>query len=105
MKTTLRINMMNWQVAEAKQKFSEVLRVTAVEPQLIFNRGRLVAAMIDAQLYEAFQAWYEQQHRPTLAEAFTSLRQLCSEEGYTLNVATRRDRQNAFVKDLDDVSL
>ena len=95
---------MHWQVAEAKQKFSEVLRA-AMEPQLIFNRGRLVAAVVDAQIYEVFQAWYEQQHRPTLAEAFTSLRQLCSEEGYTLNVPTRQDRQNAFVKALDDVSL
>jgi prevent-host-death family protein len=97
--------MMHWQVAEAKQKFSEVLRATATEPQLIFNRGRLVAAVVDAQTYEAFQAWCEQQHRPTLAEAFASLRQLCSEEAYTLTVPTRQDRQNTFVKDLDDASL
>jgi prevent-host-death family protein len=96
--------MMHWQVAEAKQKFSEVLRATTTEPQLIFNRGRLVAAVVDAQTYEAFRAWCEQQ-RPTLAEAFISLRQLCAEEAYTLDVPTRQDRRNTFVKDLDDVSL
>ncbi len=97
--------MMHWHVAEAKQKFSEVLRATATEPQLIFKRDRLVAAMIDARTYEAFQAWYEQQHRATMAKAFVELRQLCTEEGYTLSAPTRQDRTNTFAEALNDVPL
>ncbi len=96
---------MHWHVAEAKQKFSEVLRATATEPQLIFNRNRLVAAMIDAQTYEAFQAWCQQQQRATLAETFATLRQLCTEENYTLKAQKRRNRTNAFAEALDDVPL
>jgi prevent-host-death family protein len=96
---------MHWHVAEAKQKFSEVLRATSEEPQLIFNRDRLVAAVVDARTFHAFQAWYEQQGKATLAEAFAELRCLCAEEDYTLTVPPRRDRDNAFVEVIANVSV
>ena len=96
---------MHWHVAEAKQKFSEVLRATSEEPQLIFNRDRLVAAVVDARTFRAFQAWYEQQGKATLAGAFAELRRLCAEEGYTLTVPPRQDRDNAFVEVIANVSV
>ena len=96
---------MRWHVAEAKQKFSEVVRATAEEPQLIFNRNRLVAAVVDAKTFQAFQAWYDQQSRSTLAETFAELRRLCAEEAYTLTLPPRQDRANAFVEAMDDVSV
>ena len=96
---------MQWSVAQAKQKFSEVIRASAEEPPLIFNRDRLVGAVIDAESYEAFQSWRAQQKGATLAGAFDELRQLCAETGYTLSVPTRQDRANAFTEILDDVSM
>ena len=96
---------MQWRVAEAKQKFSEVLRATAEEPQLIYNRDRMVAAVVDAEMFQAFQRWRETQNQSTLADAFAELRHLCTEEGYTLDVPLRQDRANAFTEVLDDVSL
>ena len=41
---------MSWSIAQAKQRFSELLRQAAEAPQLIFNRERMVAAVIDARL-------------------------------------------------------
>jgi predicted nucleic acid-binding protein len=35
-----------WNVSEAKQQFSEVLRCSESEPQLIYRRDRLIAAVI-----------------------------------------------------------
>jgi antitoxin (DNA-binding transcriptional repressor) of toxin-antitoxin stability system len=35
-----------WKVGEAKQQFSEVLRRSEAEPQLIYRRHRLVAAVV-----------------------------------------------------------
>ena len=96
---------MQWGIAEAKQKFSEVLRATADEPQLIYNRDRMVAAVVDAKMFQAFQRWYETQNQSTLADAFAELRHLCAEESYTLEVPLRHDRTNAFTEVLDDVSL
>ena len=50
---------MSWNIAQAKQRFSEVVRQAAEEPQLIYNRDHLVAAVIDAEDFEAFKQWWE----------------------------------------------
>lgn len=96
---------MSWRVAEAKQHFSEVIKATADEPQLIYNRNRLVAAVVNADLFKAFEAWRDQQQRSTLADAFSELQQLCQDEAYTLEIPARQNRENAFIKVLDDVSM
>ncbi|WP_296899130.1 type II toxin-antitoxin system prevent-host-death family antitoxin, partial [Thiohalocapsa sp.] len=51
---------MSWKIADAKQRFSELVRQAVAEPQLIYNRNRLVAAVIDAEDYQAFTAWSDQ---------------------------------------------
>lgn len=96
---------MQWSIAEAKQKFAAMLRASATEPQRILNRGHVVAAVIDAPTFEAFQAWRRQQETASLAEAFTELRQLCTEEHYTLAIPARRDRGNAFAEAFDGDTL
>jgi len=45
---------MGWSIAQAKQRLSEVVRLAAREPQPLYNRGRLVGALIDAESYQAF---------------------------------------------------
>jgi prevent-host-death family protein len=95
-------NLMQWSIAEAKQKFSAVLRASVTEPQQILNRGQVVAAVIDAKTFEAFQAWRHQQDTSSLAEVFAELRRLCEEENYTLVTPTRQDRKNAFTEAFDD---
>jgi hypothetical protein len=50
-------------VADEKQKLSEVIRAAEEEPP----------------------------QRPSLGEAFSELRRLCSEEGYTLEIPSRSD--------------
>jgi prevent-host-death family protein len=95
---------MHWKVAEAKQKFSDIVRQAAREPQLIFKRDRLVAAVVDAETFAAFQAWREQQERRSLADAFAELRRIAAEEDYTVELPPRHDRPNAFVDVGDDVS-
>jgi prevent-host-death family protein len=87
---------MSWNVAQAKQKLSELLRNAAGEPQLICNRGRPVAVVLNPQLFDEFQCWRDQRERSSLAEAFAELRKLCIEEAYTLEPGKREDRSNAF---------
>ncbi|WP_256377859.1 hypothetical protein [Synechococcus sp. PCC 7502] len=38
---------MNWKITEAEHKFSELIRSTRKEPQLIYNSDRLVAVVIE----------------------------------------------------------
>jgi prevent-host-death family protein len=80
-----------WKVADAKQHFSEVLRRAADEPQMIYNRDRPVAAVIDADSAREFLAWRSAKQRAPLAEALAQLARICAEEDYALEVP-RRDR-------------
>lgn len=84
--------MSDWLVGEAKQKFSEVLRRSSVEPQRIFKRDRLVAAVIAVDTFDEFERWAERQHRRTLGEAFDEVREICEEDGYELDTGPRQDR-------------
>lgn len=86
---------MTWKVAEAKSRFSEVLRAAAGEPQLIFNRDRLVAAVIDPESYASFQRWQTRQQM-SVAERFAEYRALAEDEGYAFEEPSRRDRPTRF---------
>lgn len=82
-----------WKIAAAKQRLSEVLREAQTEPQQILNRDRLVAAVVDAESFRAFEAWRQAENRP-LAEAFAELRRISAHEKYRLALPARKDRTN-----------
>lgn len=98
---------MTWRIAEAKQRFSEVLRQAASEPQLILNRDQAVAAIVDAETFRQFEAWRRERQRPRLTAALAELRELCAEDRHDqpLQTPSDPDRPNAFADALDDVSV
>ena len=91
---------MHWKVAAAKQRFSEVLRRAASEPQLIRNRDQLVGAVIGAEDAEAFVKWRERQAR-AFGDAIDECQRICTEDGYQLEVPLRTDRNNAMLQVAD----
>jgi prevent-host-death family protein len=93
---------MSWNIAQAKQRFSEVVKQAATEPQLIYNRDRLVAAVIDVEAFNAFNQWRERSQRRTLADEFAELRKIAEEENYELIVPPRTDRPNALLTMLEE---
>lgn len=97
---------MPWNIAQAKQHFSEVVKQSAEQPQLIYNRNRPVAALISADDYAAFEEWRKMRAKPyTLAEEFAEFRQIMQEEGYEgLPQPPRTTRTNAFAPVLQDES-
>jgi prevent-host-death family protein len=96
---------MNWNIAEAKQKFSELIRAAEDEPQWIYKRDKLVAAVVPADTLQEFLAWRGEKERPSLGEAFDELRRICQEEGYTFETSPRQERPNSFLDALDDLSV
>ncbi len=88
-----------WKVAEAKQRFSEVLREAQREPQQIVNRDRPVAAVIDTASFRQFEEWRARRSR-SLAAAFEEFRRLCTAESYCLPLSSRRNRANPFADGL-----
>lgn len=93
--------MADWKIADAKERFSELIREAETEPQLIYNRDRFVAAVVDADAYSVFERWRESQKAPTLAQRFAELRRIAAQEHYSLRVPSRRSRPTPFD---DDVS-
>ncbi len=93
---------MVWKVAQAKQRFSEVLRASSLEPQIIARREQPVAALVSMKDFAEFSRWREQQAQGNLGEAFAELREICLEEGYRLPLSKRADRPNSFLSAADD---
>lgn len=93
-----------WGIAEAKQRFSEVVRAAEEEPQMIYNRKRRTAAVIGGETLDAFLSWREEHAGRSLAGAFDELRRLAAEAGedLVLDVPPRRDRTNPFASDDDE---
>ena len=86
---------MTWSIANAKQQFSEVVRLTAQEPQAIYNRDKPVAVLISAQDYADFQRWRAERARPSLAQQFDALRALLAAEDMDgIEIPVRTNRPN-----------
>ena len=91
---------MTWNIASAKQQFSEVVRLTAEEPQAIYNRDKPVAVLISMQDYEDFQRWRAERDRPTLGELFNEIRALLAADGHDgIEIPPRTTRYNPMVDD------
>lgn len=95
---------MEWKIAEAKQKFSELVKAAEDEPQWIYNRDKLVAAMVPAETLREFLDWRHQRQERTVGEAVEELRRICKEEDYTLEIPPRQERPNPFPDALDELS-
>ena len=85
---------MSWNIAQAKQQFSEMVRRSADQPQLIYKRKTLVAAVIDAEEYRAFKAWSDQARGRTLADEFAELRGILREQDYQITPSPRSTRKS-----------
>jgi len=90
---------MNWSVAEAKQRLSELIRRARTEPQLVFRRKELVAVVMDPTALDLLRE-HEARSRRTLGEAAAEVRSVLEEEGYELSVPERSDRSNTFAADV-----
>ena len=86
---------MNWKIGQAKQRFSEVVREASEEPQWIYKRDRLVAAVVDAEGLDEFLQWKRGRNRRSLAEAFDELRRVRGDEA-PIEAPPRMDRPNPF---------
>jgi hypothetical protein len=84
---------MNWTIEQANLHFSELLQAAQTEPQVVFYQHQLVAAVINAPTFQAFEHWHKQSSQQSLASAFEELRQICREENYELELPPRQDRQ------------
>lgn len=94
---------MQWTIGQARQRFAEVLREAAGEPQIITNRERPVAAVVDGETFRQFQEWRTRQ-QSSIYDCFRELRRICEEEDAELTIPDRSTRKNPFPTVLDELS-
>ena len=89
---------MTWNIANAKQQFSEVVRLSAQEPQEIYNRDKPVAAVISADDLKEFRRLKAERNRPSLTEHFDAIRAALIADGFPdgIEVPPRRTRASPF---------
>ncbi|RYF34350.1 MAG: type II toxin-antitoxin system Phd/YefM family antitoxin [Comamonadaceae bacterium] len=96
---------MSWSIAQAKQQFSEVVRLAAEEPQAIYNRATPVAVIVGTQEYEAFKQWQATQGGNPLLQSLNRLRDALHQSGSDdlgLEARPRENRPNDFEQMLDE---
>jgi len=81
-----------WNVGEAKQRFSELLRAAESGPQIILNRERPVAALLAAGMFRDFEIWRKERGENSVGAAFGELRGILKEEEYRLETPARKNR-------------
>jgi prevent-host-death family protein len=86
-------DMAKWLTGEAKQQFSELLRRSADEPQLIYRRDRFVAAVVSAADFAELERAREARAGETLGHRFEEVREICARYDYELDTGERRDRE------------
>ena len=92
---------MKWNVARARESFSALIEKAATEPQAIYNRDRLVGAVIGAKAFQEFQELASKKTQRTLAESCRETRQVLAEESYELEIPPRRNRREDFLDAMD----
>jgi PHD/YefM family antitoxin component YafN of YafNO toxin-antitoxin module len=89
---------MDWSVAEAKQRLSELIRRARTEPQLVFRRRELVAVVMNPDVWERLRD-DDARSRKTLADSAAEVRRVLESEDYQLTIPERADRANTFSDD------
>ena len=80
-----------WQVGEAKQQFSEVLRRSESAPQLIYRRNHLIAAVVSMDEAKAASA----SQKVMIGDRFKEAREILRQENYRLPQTRRRSLRSA----------
>jgi prevent-host-death family protein len=60
--------MKGWKISEAKARLSEVVSHSVEEPQVLYNRKKPVAALIDMEEYERFLEYKKSKKKKSIAE-------------------------------------
>jgi hypothetical protein len=75
-------------IASARQHLPELVSMAVREPQRVYRRDKLVAAVVSPKLADQVEAL----RRPNLAMKLAELQRLCTEENYELTTPPRTDR-------------
>lgn len=81
-----------WKISEAKARLAEVVGACREEPQLLYNRGKPVAAIVGIESFAAYQRWHQETQQPSMALLLDELDHLNRTEADFGEAPLRKDR-------------
>lgn len=94
--------MKEWKISEAKARLSEVVGLCVKEPQVLYNRKKPVAALVDMDEYEDFLKYKESQKKPTMAELLAELDEIKKREPGDFELPPRTSRPIPYLDEWSD---
>jgi len=94
--------MKEWKISEAKARFSEVVGGCVEEPQVLYNRKKPVAALLNMEEYEEFLKYKQSQQKPSMAELLAELREINKHEPGDFELPPRTSRPIPFLDEWSD---
>lgn len=81
-----------WKIRDAKARFSDLLRSSGEEPQIICNREKKLCAVINIELFNELMRLKEKSRRPSLRSLLAELQD--GGGGIDLDLPPRSDRSS-----------
>ena len=94
-----------WKISEAKAKFTALLGSCRKGPQIICNRERPVAVVIDVKLFDEVMELRKTQEKPSIAELLQELQSIQQSETSEIEMPPRQDRPNSIQEASDEMAL
>lgn len=85
------MTMKTWKISEAKACFSEMISSSREQPQILINRNKPVAAIVNIEDFNLFQNLKSEKERPTMAQLIGEIQSICQEED-DLEIPARKSR-------------
>ena len=98
--------MRTWTLSDAKKRFAEVFRLSAHEPQIVYdkNKKKPLGVVVGVKFFDELMNLRKRQPRPTIAELFDELREIQKHETAEIDAPIRRDRPNSMIEMADELS-
>ena len=83
--------MNKWKISEAKARLSEVIECGCREPQIIVNRDKPVAVLVNIDDFRKFEEFQRELRKPSIKELLVEIRKISDHES-DLELSPRQDR-------------
>jgi len=97
--------MERWKISEAKAKLTALLTSCIKEPQIICNREKPVAAVINLKLFEELMQIKKEERRPSIAKLIEELRSIQEIETGEIVISDRKNRSNPMETAKNEMAL
>jgi len=97
--------MEKWKISEAKAKLTALLTSCIKEPQIICNREKPVAVVINVKLFEELMQIKKKERKPSMAELLEELKSIREIEIVEIEIPERKDRVNPMETTENEMAL